>query len=108
VSDHTSPFVDTSPSPAPDPPDPPGRHHAAGRLARARWIAVVSWLSATGIQFMVWAAICVATVSVDAPWWLWTFVPGAVVVGVLHLFETNPPPRRTSALSRPQNGSEQR
>jgi hypothetical protein len=105
VSDHTSPSLTTTLSRA---PDPTGGHHRPGRgIRRARWIAAVIWLSATGVQLAVWAAICVATVSVDPPWWLWTFLPGAAVVGVLSLFETDPPPGLPSSLSRSQNGSDQ-
>jgi hypothetical protein len=102
VSDHTSPSLTTT-----DLSRAPVSTGSAGHLRRARWIATVIWLSATGIQLAVWAAICVATVSVDPPWWLWTFLPGAAVVGVLGLFETDPPSGPTPSLSRSQNGSDQ-
>jgi hypothetical protein len=49
--------------------------------------------------------VSVAHVDVDAPWWLWTLLPGAVVVGVLRLLETDSPPH---LLNRSQNESDQR
>jgi hypothetical protein len=106
VSDHASPSLDTSP--APDLANSAGHRHLAGGLRRARRIAAVIWLSATGVQIVLWAVICLATVNVDAPWWLWTLLPGAVVVGVLRLLETDSPPRLIPPLNRSQNESDQR
>ena len=66
---------------------------------------IVAVLAATAVQIAVWLAICVLTVSVDAPWWLWTLLVGALVAGVLRLLETTypnpltwaPTPTRTQA-----------
>jgi hypothetical protein len=59
----------------------------ADGLRAARRIATVAVLAATGIQIAVWVAISVATASIDAPWWLWTVLAGALVIGVLRLLE---------------------
>ena len=57
-------------------------------LRAGRRIATVAVLTATGIQIAVWVAISVATASIDTPWWLWTVLAGALVIGVLRLLES--------------------
>jgi hypothetical protein len=60
-------------------------------LRAARRIATLAVLAATGIQIAVWVAISVATASIEAPWWLWTVLAGALVIGVLRLLESPRP-----------------
>lgn len=66
-------------------------------LRAARRIATVAVLVATAVQIAVWVAISIATASVDGPWWLWTVLVGAVVIGVLRLLESA---RRPQLLNR--------
>ncbi|MDT3444858.1 MULTISPECIES: hypothetical protein [unclassified Pseudofrankia] len=42
-------------------------------------------LIATLVQVVVWLTIGVITAHLDSPWWLWTAVPAAAVVGLLTL-----------------------
>lgn len=66
----------------------PERVGTPTRHARTRRLATAAWLAASGIQFVVWAMIVVISLSWENPWWLWTFVPGAVVTaGVWWLTE---------------------
>jgi len=46
-------------------------------------IATMLVVGLTVIQFVVWAMIGVID-GWDTPWWLWTALPGAAVVGALH------------------------
>ena len=52
-------------------------------LATTRWAASVITVLATVVQLVVWLMICVISQSAEAPWWLWTTVPGVVVIGFL-------------------------
>jgi hypothetical protein len=69
-------------------------------------------LAATGVQIAVWVAISVATASIDAPWWLWTVLAGALVIGELRLLESPRPQllnrAATPAPSEASTESEQR
>jgi hypothetical protein len=69
-------------------------------LRAARRIVTVAVLAATGVQIVVWVAISVATASIDAPWWLWTLLAGALVIGVLRLLE-RPRPRLLNRVATP-------
>jgi hypothetical protein len=60
-------------------------------LRAARRIATIAILAATAVQIAVWVAISVATASIEAPWWLWTVLAGALVIGVLRLLESPRP-----------------
>jgi hypothetical protein len=54
------------------------------------------WLLASAIQFTIWALIVVIGLDWQSPWWLWTFVPGAVVTaGVWWLTELDLQSRST-------------
>ncbi len=56
--------------------------------ARIRRLTAAAWLVASGLQFLVWAMIVMVTLDWQSPWWLWTFVPGALVTaGVYWLTE---------------------
>ena len=66
----------------------PERAGIPSRHARVRRLTTAAWLLASGIQFVVWALIVVIGLDWQAPWWLWTFVPGAIVTaGVYWLTE---------------------
>lgn len=52
--------------------------------ARVRRLTTTAWLTASGIQFVVWALIVMISFDWQAPWWLWTFVPGAIVTAGVH------------------------
>jgi hypothetical protein len=66
----------------------PERTSTPSRHARIRKLTAATWLLASGIQFAVWALIVMIGLDWQAPWWLWTFVPGAVVTaGVWWLTE---------------------
>lgn len=52
-------------------------------LRTARWAAAAITVFSTGIQFIVWAMITVISQSVDAPWWLWSTIPGVIVTAFL-------------------------
>jgi hypothetical protein len=102
ADDRASPGSSTGTDDGPSgarPPDParPGNVGRQGALRTARRIVIVACLAATAVQIVVWLAICVATVSVDAPWWLWTLLVGALVIGVLRLLETTYPHPLTKA-----------
>ena len=68
---------------------PPAGSGPPAGLSKARRIVTTAWLVATGVQVAVWLVICVTTLSLDAPWWLWTLVAGALVVGALRVVETS-------------------
>jgi hypothetical protein len=65
-----------------------------GGLRAARRIVTAAVLGATGVQVAVWFVICVATGSVEPPWWLWTLLGGALAIGALHLLDTAHPTSR--------------
>lgn len=46
-----------------------------------RRAAVALWLGLSAVQFVVWALICIIAGRLDAPWFLWTVVVGAGIVG---------------------------
>ena len=52
-------------------------------LRFARWSAAVLTTLTTAVQLVVWLMIAVVTQSVDAPWWLWSTVPGVLVTAFL-------------------------
>jgi len=54
----------------------------AGLLVARRVIAGL-WLAVTVIQFDIWLLICLIGWHLINPWWLWTLVGGAIVVGGL-------------------------
>ena len=60
----------------------PGRPATSG-LARARQIVLVLWLAVSAINFIVWIAVCIGSASWDAPWWLYGFGAGGVIVAAL-------------------------
>jgi hypothetical protein len=72
----------------------------SNRLRTVRRIASGAVLAATGIQIAVWVAISVATASIETPWWLWTVLAGALVIGVLRLLE-NPRPQLLNRAATP-------
>lgn len=96
--------------PAVEPPHADGRASArtlsgntggsSDGLRAARRIVTFAVLVATGVQVVVWVAICVATASIGAPWWLWTVFAGALVIGVLRLLES-PRPRLLNRAATP-------
>jgi hypothetical protein len=53
-------------------------------LTTALGVAFAIWLVMTVAQVVVWLVIGMAT-GLDGPWWLYSTLPGAVVVGVLWL-----------------------
>jgi hypothetical protein len=96
--------VPTAGTPHTDSPDsigssggsPPGRARPLSPGQQSGWqsvrrIATAAWLTATGVQVAVWFVICVATGSIDTPWWLWTLFGGGLVIGVLRLLDTTGP-----------------
>ncbi|GIJ45524.1 hypothetical protein Val02_24100 [Virgisporangium aliadipatigenens] len=60
----------------------PGAERPSLLPALLRW-AALGWLLACAVQFVVWALIVVTTADWDGPWWLWTFVPGGLLVAAL-------------------------
>ncbi|WP_116951322.1 hypothetical protein [Jiangella endophytica] len=46
-------------------------------------VATTAWIAMTAVQIVVWLAIGVATGGLDVPWWLYSTVGGAGVVGAL-------------------------
>jgi hypothetical protein len=43
--------------------------------------AVGAWLSVSGVNLMIWAVLCLATVGWVYPWWMWVAGPwGAVLL----------------------------
>ncbi|SEF18080.1 DUF1707 domain-containing protein [Jiangella alba] len=46
-------------------------------------VAAVGWIAMTAVQIVVWLAVAVGTGGLDAPWWLYSTVGGAGVVGAL-------------------------
>jgi hypothetical protein len=74
----------------------PERVGAPTPHARVRRLTTAAWLTASGVQFVVWALIVMVTLDWEAPWWLWTFVPGGVITaGVWWLTELDLQSRRT-------------
>jgi hypothetical protein len=62
----------------------PDRVGAPAPHARIRRFTTASWLVATGIQFAVWAMIIMVTLDWENPWWLWTFIPGALITAAVY------------------------
>ena len=57
-------------------PDRQRGHRRGGRAA------VASWASASLICVMIWALVCLSTMSWSYPWWIWVAGPwGAVLLG---------------------------
>jgi hypothetical protein len=52
-------------------------------LATTRWAVSILTVLGTAVQLVVWGMICVISGDLREPWWLWTTVPGAVVIGLL-------------------------
>jgi hypothetical protein len=52
---------------------------------RTRRVAVAVWLSATGIQVIIWLLISIIEQRLAIPFWLWSGVAGGVIVGALFL-----------------------
>ena len=55
----------------------------ARRLLQARSAIAYLGLVATLVQVVVWLMIALISTHLDSPWWLWTTIPAAVVVGGL-------------------------
>ncbi|MEJ3653203.1 hypothetical protein WEH80_09475 [Actinomycetes bacterium KLBMP 9759] len=49
-----------------------------------RRVVVRVWVAVSLVTFAVWAAICLIGGQLVVPWFLWSVVVGAVVVGVVH------------------------
>jgi hypothetical protein len=76
----------------PDRLDTPAPH------ARIRRLTATAWLLASGTQFIVWAMIIMVSLDWENPWWLWTFVPGALVTAAVYwLTELDAQSRRGGA-----------
>lgn len=55
-------------------------------------IVTLAWAGLSAVQFVIWAIICVATLHVDGPWWMWSFaIPGALLAGAWWLTSPNRP-----------------
>ena len=52
--------------------------------ARVRRLTAAAWLVAIGTQFLVWAMIIMVTLDWLNPWWLWTFIPGALITAAVY------------------------
>lgn len=65
--------------PAPrDRDNEPQGHHWHGRGGRA---AVTAWASASAINLVIWAIVCLSTMSWIYPWWVWVAGPwGAMLL----------------------------
>lgn len=65
--------------PAPQDQDrEPQGHHWHGRGGRA---AVRAWASASAINLVIWAIVCLSTLSWIYPWWVWVAGPwGAMLL----------------------------
>lgn len=70
-------------------------------LLLARRIVTLAWLVLTAAQIVVWLLVCVLGREMDGPWWLWSSVPGAVVVLALHLVTGRPGPATPGAPAVP-------
>jgi hypothetical protein len=81
----------------------PGAVAPAGLLG-VRRIAVLLWAVLTVVNFVIWALICLISGSWDDPWWLWTVLGGALVVGGLWwVTEWEHRSRLTGDRERPDN-----
>lgn len=79
---------------------PSGTTDGPGGLRAARRIVTLAVVAATGVQIAVWIAISITTAGIEAPWWLWTVLAGALVIGVLRLLE-NPRPQLMDRAATP-------
>jgi hypothetical protein len=69
-------LTSTRSQPAPAPPEghrPRHYHHGRG--------ALTAWLSVSVINLVIWAIVCLSTLSWIYPWWIWVAGPwGAVLL----------------------------
>jgi hypothetical protein len=63
--------------------DLPGAAVAPGRLVAALRVVSAATLALFAAQFTVWATICVFSLSLQSPWWLFTTIPGAAATAIL-------------------------
>lgn len=62
------------------PPEAPQPHRQHGH-GRGRRAAVAAWASASLINVVIWALVCLSTMSWIYPWWIWVAGPwGAVLL----------------------------
>jgi hypothetical protein len=58
----------------------------------ARWIVTIVWAVVGGAQFVIWLLMCLITMTLKAPFWLWTIGIGGVLLLLWWYFD---PARRT-------------
>ncbi|MGH4016479.1 MAG: DUF1707 SHOCT-like domain-containing protein [Pseudonocardiaceae bacterium] len=62
-------------------PAPPASHEHGRPQHRHGHAAVGAWLSASVINLVIWAIVCLTTMSWIHPWWIWVAGPwGAVLL----------------------------
>jgi hypothetical protein len=65
--------------PAPAPPSPPLPRPRPSALK----VLTAIWLSASVVNATIWLIICVTTVSLVYPWFIWVLLPPGAVLGTL-------------------------
>jgi hypothetical protein len=71
------------PLPKPPPPPPPPPRPSGGRQAMKVLTAI--WLSAVAVNATIWLILCVTSLSLVYPWFIWVMLPPGAVLGVLHM-----------------------
>jgi|tagenome__1003787_1003787.scaffolds.fasta_scaffold20492362_2 hypothetical protein len=60
---------------------------AGGRTALK--VVTIVWLAGTGIHLLIWLIMCLATLSLHSPFFIWPLIGGALIVVPWHFATRN-------------------
>lgn len=76
-------------------PAPPASHEHGRPQRRHGHAAVGAWLSASVINLVIWAIVCLTTMSWIYPWWIWVAGPWGAVLFIRWISERGDGTRRS-------------